>query len=94
MGEDASSTVLADPLNTLVGTLTATSARSSFRAETSLSEGFHPDVGARQLTIVIDEPEALGGTNTGASTIEAVLARLVSCLAISYHVWAANLGIA
>lgn len=91
-----SSTAPADPLNQLIGTLTTTPAhaRASYRAETSLAEGFQADVRARQHTIVIDEPEALGGTDAGASPIEAVLAGLVSCQAISYQVWAAKLGIA
>jgi len=91
-----SSTAPADPLSQLIGTLTATPARAraSYGAQTSLAEGFHADVRARQHTIVIDEPEALGGTDTGASPIEAVLAGLVSCQAISYRVWAAKLGIA
>lgn len=91
-----SSTAPADPLSQLIGTLTAqpARARANYRAETSLADGFHADVRARQHTIVIDEPDVLGGTDVGASPIEAVLAGLVSCQAISYKVWAAKLGVA
>jgi len=91
-----SSTAPADPLSQLIDSFAATpaSARARYRVETSLAEGFQSDVRARQHTIVIDEPEVLGGTDTGASPIEAVLAGLVSCQVITYQVWAAKLGIA
>ena len=91
-----SSAAPADALGQLIGALTEAPARAraTYRAETSLIEGFQADVRARQHTIVIDEPEALGGSDTGASPIEAVLAGLVSCQAITYQVWAAKLGIA
>lgn len=69
-------------------------AKATFSAGTELVEGLRAEVNARQHTIVIDEPSALGGTDTGANPVEAVLAGLASCQAITYRVWAANLGIA
>lgn len=42
----------------------------------------------------VDEPEALGGSNTAANPVEYALASLGSCQAISYRVWAAQLGVA
>lgn len=41
----------------------------------------------------VDEPEALGGGNTAANPVEYALASLGSCQAISYRVWAAELGV-
>jgi uncharacterized OsmC-like protein len=69
-------------------------ARATFGSETTLAEGLRAEVNSRQHTIVIDEPTALGGTDTGPNPVEAVLSGLVSCQAISYKVWAAKLGIA
>lgn len=43
---------------------------------------------------VIDEPETLGGANTGANPVEHLLASLATCQVITYQVWAAKLGIA
>lgn len=42
---------------------------------------------------VIDEPETLGGANTGANPVEHLLASLATCQVITYQVWAAKLGI-
>lgn len=69
-------------------------AKATFSVGTELVEGLRAEVNARQHTIVIDEPSALGGTDSGANPVEAVLAGLASCQAITYQVWAANLGIA
>lgn len=69
-------------------------AKATFGVGTELVEGLRAEVNARQHTVVIDEPAALGGTDTGANPVEAVLAGLASCQAITYRVWAANLGIA
>lgn len=41
----------------------------------------------------VDEPEALGGGNSAANPVEYALASLGSCQAISYRVWAAQLGL-
>jgi uncharacterized OsmC-like protein len=41
----------------------------------------------------VDEPEALGGSNIAANPVEYALEALGSCQAITYRVWAAQLGI-
>lgn len=41
----------------------------------------------------VDEPPALGGSNVAANPVEYALASLGSCQAITYRVWAAQLGI-
>jgi uncharacterized OsmC-like protein len=41
----------------------------------------------------VDEPEALGGRNVAANPVEYALAALGSCQAITYRVWAAQLGV-
>ncbi len=41
----------------------------------------------------VDEPESLGGGNVAANPVEYGLAALGSCQAITYRVWAAQLGV-
>ncbi len=41
----------------------------------------------------VDEPESLGGGNVAANPVEYALAALGSCQAITYRVWAAQLGV-
>lgn len=61
----------------------------------------HDLVGPTKVTVevgsghqfTVDEPEALGGANAAANPVEFALASLGSCQAISYRVWAAQLGI-
>jgi uncharacterized OsmC-like protein len=69
-------------------------ARATFEAHSNL-------VGATEVsvkvgsghTFSVDEPEALGGANAAANPVEYALAALGSCQAITYQVWAAQLGI-
>jgi uncharacterized OsmC-like protein len=71
-----------------------TKARATFEAH-------HDLVGPCQVTVkvgsghkfTVDEPEALGGANAAANPVEYALAALGSCQAITYRVWAAQLGV-
>ena len=64
-------------------------------------EAHHDLVGPCEVTVkvgsghkfVVDEPEALGGSNAAANPVEYALAALGSCQAITYRVWAAQLGV-
>ena len=64
-------------------------------------EAHHDLVGPCEVTVkvgsghkfTVDEPEALGGSNSAANPVEYALAALGSCQAITYRVWAAQLGI-
>ncbi len=47
----------------------------------------------RQHELAIDEPAALGGTDTGPNPVELVLAALGTCQAITYRIWAGLMGV-
>jgi uncharacterized OsmC-like protein len=51
------------------------------------------DVRVRGHQFTVDEPGALGGTDTAANPVEYALASLGSCQVITYQFWAAKLGI-
>lgn len=50
-------------------------------------------VQARDHAWTIDEPESLGGTDLGPNPVEVLLSALGACQAITFQVWAGNLGI-
>ncbi|MGH9034730.1 MAG: OsmC family protein [Acidimicrobiia bacterium] len=62
-------------------------------AEARLEEGMAVAVQARAFELAVDEPVSVGGTNTGPSPVQLVLASLASCQAITYRYWSEFLGI-
>jgi uncharacterized OsmC-like protein len=69
-------------------------ARVAIRLATALEEGMLCEATARGHTVACDEPRSLGGTDSAQSPVELFLTSLATCQAITYRLWAAELGIA
>lgn len=69
------------------GTLTC------FRASSELVRNLTVETRAAGFTIVVDEPESFAGAGLGPNPLEAMLAGVASCLAITAVVNAALLGV-
>lgn len=69
-------------------------AASKWSAEVKWDGGFRSSASVREFTpIKSDEPESLGGTNTGPNPVEQVLGALGNCLAVGYAANATAAGI-
>ncbi|MFP4613921.1 MAG: OsmC family protein [Spirochaetaceae bacterium] len=66
---------------------------TTFKATTKLINGLQVESTVRQFTLRMDEPEDLGGTDTGINPVEAMLAALGSCLTIVAGAFAKQEGI-
>jgi uncharacterized OsmC-like protein len=66
---------------------------ATFSADSRQVEGLRSETKIRQFSVTIDEPEALGGTDTGPNPVELVLGALASCQEITYRAYAEALGI-
>jgi putative redox protein len=64
-----------------------------FESSSCLQEGLQSQARMRQHTLVVDEPVALGGADTGPNPVEIVLAALGTCQEITYRAYATALGI-
>jgi uncharacterized OsmC-like protein len=87
---------IVNAVNHLKTALTANpaAAKAVFRATTvSAKDALSTDSSVRSFTLRLDEPPELGGTDTGANPVEAVLAALGSCQAIVYRAYASALGL-
>lgn len=51
------------------------------------------DVSVRDLTVVIDEPEARGGTNKGSTPTETLMVALAGCINVVSHRIAEKIGL-
>lgn len=69
-------------------------AKVVFAVQGSLVGLTEVDLHARDHTVKVDEPPALGGQDLGANPVEHALIALASCQAITYRFWAAQLDIA
>ncbi|WP_284139025.1 MULTISPECIES: OsmC family protein [unclassified Virgibacillus] len=56
--------------------------KTIFKAAAYLQEGVKVKVKSRNFEITVDEPESLGGTDTGMNPVELVLGALGACQAI------------
>lgn len=68
-------------------------ARVTVAATTELEEGLRCSVTLRGHTVESDEPRALGGADAAQSPVELLMTSLATCQAITYRVWAAELGV-
>ncbi len=66
---------------------------TTFKATSRLVEGMQVDNFVRNFKIRMDEPQELGGTDTGMNPVEAQLAALGSCLTIVAAAFAKSQGI-
>lgn len=69
-------------------------ARVRVAVSTALEEGMACGTTARGHETLADEPRSLGGTDTAQSPVELLLTSLATCQAVTYRLWAAELGIA
>jgi len=66
---------------------------ATFSADSALVNGYETSVNIRQFSFRVDEPEKIGGTDTGPTPVELVLAGLGTCQEIVYATYARVLGI-
>jgi uncharacterized OsmC-like protein len=71
----------------------AAKAHVMFTAQGTLVGVTEVDVKTGAHSFKVDEPRALGGANAAANPVQYALASLGSCQAITYRVWAAQLGV-
>lgn len=65
----------------------------TFKATSKLVEGLQVDSAANGFSVRMDEPQSLGGTNTGMNPVEALLTSFGSCLTIVASAFAKSQGI-
>src|SRR5690606_9231032 len=68
-------------------------ARVTIAVATELGEGMRCETRARGHAVVADEPRSFGGGDSAQSPVEMLLSSLVTCQAITYRLWAAELGV-
>ncbi len=63
-----------------------------FKIEAKSETPARTNVKARNFEIIVDEPEALGGSNQAANPVEYVLAAFAGCLNVMGHIVAGEMG--
>jgi putative redox protein len=66
---------------------------ATFAVTSALVNEYEKRVQIRDFALVVDEPEQIGGSNTGPTPVELVLAALGTCQEIVYATYARVLGI-
>ncbi len=69
-------------------------ARVRIVVSTEIVDGMRCETTVRDHTVAADEPRSFGGTDAAQSPVELLLTSLATCQAITYRLWAAELGIA
>jgi uncharacterized OsmC-like protein len=69
------------------------SALATFAADSRQVFGLRSQTKIRHFSLTVDEPESLGGTDTGPNPAELVLAALASCQEVTYRAYAEALQI-
>jgi uncharacterized OsmC-like protein len=85
------STVIAGTRQAIVDD--SSNAQASFSADGTLVGVTEVDIRTGAHTFKVDEPEPLGGADAAANPVQYALASLGSCQAITYRIWAEQLGI-
>lgn len=68
-------------------------ARVRVAVATELSEGMRCKTTARGHDVAADEPRSIGGSDSAQSPVELLLTSLATCQAVTYRLWASELGI-
>ncbi len=68
-------------------------AAATFAVATRQLAGLRSEATIRDFRVTLDEPPALGGTDSGPNPVELVLAALGACQEITYRLYAETLGI-
>lgn len=68
-------------------------ALATVKTESELTDRFRSEINIRHHDLVIDEPQSLGGMDSGPNPIEVLLAALGSCQEITYRAYATAMGI-
>jgi len=81
---------LKDAVETMQNELRANpdKAVATFVADSRQVQGLQSETKIRNFTITVDEPESLGGTDTGPNPVELILGALASCQEITYRAFA------
>lgn len=64
-----------------------------FAADAVAASGVSSEISARQFSLTVDEPAALGGEDSAANPVEYYLASLLACQVVTYRFWAQRLGV-
>lgn len=68
-------------------------ARATIKTKSTLTDRFRSEISIRHHAMVIDEPQSLGGTDSGPNPVEVLLASLGSCQEITYRAFATVMDI-
>lgn len=68
-------------------------ALATVKTSSALADRFRSEISIRHHDLVIDEPQSLGGTDSGPNPIEVLLASLGSCQEITYRAVASAMDI-